>query len=219
MQLTPEKIVVGLGILLALWYLGASIFNRRRGIAVFHWLRNPLDRFGGDIASRWIGSSGSGAEIKVIKAEPPFRQIDVIYLLASRELLPLWLFDLARGKRDRLIYKAALRRSFGGEVEAVPARSGLARQMRASPEEPWLMEDGPHNLIVGRRGSGTDLAHTALTPFLQKYGTNLQRLSWTRQAPHLIVILSLAGLFDRGGSASDLYDDLEALAAAASENG
>ena len=35
MQLTPEKIVVGLGILLALWYLGASVFNRRRGVAVF----------------------------------------------------------------------------------------------------------------------------------------------------------------------------------------
>ena len=216
MQLTPEKIVVGLGILLALWYLGASVFNRRRGVAVFHWLRKPLDRFGGEIGSRWIGSAGSGAEIKVVKAEAPFKQIEAIYLLASRELLPLWLFDLARGKRDRLILKATLRASFGGEIEAVPARSGLARQMRTSTDKRWSIESGPHDLVVGSHGGGTDSSRSALTPFLEKYGGNLQRLSWTRQAPQLIVNLSLAGLYERSGSASDLYDDLETLVAAAS---
>jgi hypothetical protein len=216
MQLTPDKIVVGLGILLALWYLGASIFNRRRGVAVFRWLREPLDRFGGEVGSRWIGSSGSGAEIKVVKADAPFKQIEAIYLLASRELLPLWLFDMSRGKRDRLILKFALRASFGGEIEAVPARSGLAHQMRNDPEKPWSIEDSRHDLIVGTRGGGTAPARSALTPFLEKYGANLQRLSWTRQAPHLIITLSLADLFERGGNASDLYDDLAALVTAAS---
>ena len=143
MRLSPETIVVALGIFLALWYLGASMFNRRRGVAVFRWLHDGLDALGGEISSRWIGSSGSGAQIRVAKADPPLKDLDVIYLLASRELLPLFLFDLARGKRDRLIVKAGTRAASPAELEAVPAKSRLGRQMQAEVDHPWQIEKGP----------------------------------------------------------------------------
>jgi len=213
MSFTPETVLVGLGILLVLWYLFASIFNRRRGLAIFHWLRSDLDQLGGEVASRWIGSSGSGARIQVHKANPPFRDLEIVYLLASRELLPLFLFDLLRGKRDQLIVKARLRTSHPGEVEVAPARSGRARQMTTERERPWSVEDGPHELLVGTRGHGAQRQRAALIPFLDKYGLHVRNISWSRKAPHLIVILSLAGLYEKGGSAAGLYEDLAALAA------
>jgi len=217
MQLTPETIVFGLGIFLALWYLGAAIVNRRRGLAVFFWLRNGFDQLGGEVSSRWIGSSGSGAQIQIRKAAPPFKEIQLIYLLASRELLPLFLFDLLRGKRDRLFFKATLRVATPGEVEVVRAGSGLARQMRAEKAHPWTLQDGPHGLLIGARGRGAAALCAAQAPFLEKYGPLVQHISWSRQAPQFIVILSLAGLYTRGGSAAGLFTDLAAAASAAGE--
>lgn len=216
MTITPEYIVAALGIALALWYLVASIFNRRRGIAVYRWLQRGLDRFGGEVAGRWIGSSGSGAQIQVRKATPPFKELDIIYLLASRELLPLFLVDLLRGKRDRLIVKATLRSAHAGELEVVQAASGLARQMRAEKAQPWRVEEVPGSLLVGVRGKSAEELHTALTPLIEKYGDHIQRISWSKKAPHLIVILSLADLYEKGGSAAGLYDDLAAVASATS---
>lgn len=218
MMLTPENIVFGLGIFLVLWYLFASIFNRRRGVAVFRWLQSGLAGLGGETAAKWIGSSGSGAQIQVRKADPPFKDLEIVYLLASRELLPLFLVDLLRGKRDRLIIKSRLRPTFPGEVEVVRGDSSLARQMRAEQDKPWSIEDGPPGLLVGARGPRTDELRAALGPLLEKYGAHILQVSWGRTAPHLIVIFALAGLYERGGSAAGLYADLTAAVTAAGQS-
>jgi hypothetical protein len=217
--MTPgsQRILIGLIVFLAVWYVVASFFNRRRGITVFHWLRNGLDRLGGETAARWIGSSGSGARIQVRKAEPPFRDLEIIYLLASRELLPLFLADLLRGKRDRVIVRARLRSAPQAELEVAPPRSKAARQMQAEKDRPWSIEGGPRDLLVGARGRDADTLRAALTPLLEKYETHVQSISWSREAPHLILILSLAGLYERGGNAAELYDDLAAVATTAGQ--
>lgn len=212
MQVSPEKAIVGLGIFLALWYLVASIFNRRRGLTVYRWLQSGLDRLGGELAAKWLGSSGSGARIQVRQADAPFRDLEIVYLLASRELLPLFLVDLLRGKRDQLIVKARLRSSYSGEVEIVPSHGGLARQLRNEQEHPWAIEEGPADLLLATRWGGTDKQLTALAPLLDKYAPLVRRISWSKKVPHLIVILSLAGLYEKGGSAAGLFDDLSALA-------
>lgn len=213
-SITPESIVVWTGIVLAFWYLLAAIYNRRRGLGIYYWMRNGFDQLGEEISSRWIGSSGSGAQIHIHKATPPLKHVDLIYLLASRELLPLFLVDLLRGKRDRLIVKAELRSQPIGEVEVVPARSGLARQLRAESKDPWQVADMPHERVIGWRGRQADAMRAAVGPFIEKYGMRLHHLSWSRKAPHLIITLSLAGLYQKGGSATDLYADVTAIASA-----
>lgn len=216
MDPSTQSILIGLVILLALWYLGASIFNRRRGLAIFQWLRADLERLGGEISASWIGSSASGARIQVHKTDPPFRDLEVVYLMASRELLPLFLVDLLRGKRDQVIIKARLRSIIHSEIEIVPAQSGLARKMRAEKQQPWDIQDGPHNLLIGTRGRKPDAPLESLDPLLKKYGPHIRQVSLSSKAPHLIVILSLAGLYKKGDSAAGLFDDL--AASTASEN-
>lgn len=211
MQIQPETIVVGFGIFLALWYLVASIYNRRRGIAVYRWLHDGLEDLGGEVSGRWIGSSGSGAELKITGINPPFRDLQVIYLLASRELLPLFLVDLARGKRDRVIIKATLKANPDAELEAVRARSGLAHAMRSEKNRPWAITEAPQGFLLGGRGSADPL-RTATLPLLEKYAAQIIQVSWAKKAPHLIAILSLDGLFQKGGSADGLYDDIAGMA-------
>jgi hypothetical protein len=151
----------------------------------------------------------------VVGANAPFREIRVIYLLASRELLPLFLVDLLRGKRDRLIVKATLRANPGGELEVVRDGGSLARQMRSVKDRPWEITDGPGGLIVGGRGAGCEALRAASLPLVQKYVAQVTQVSWSKKAPHLIAILWLAGLVTQGGSAADLYADLAAAASAA----
>ena len=214
MRLTTDVILIAIALVLVLWYLALSIYNRRRGITVYRWLQSGLKELGGEVSGRWLGSSGSGAQMHVDQAGAPFRELDAIYLLASRELLPLFLLDLARGKRDRLIFKAALRRVPPSDLEIVRARSRAARGVRS---DEWQVEDGPHGLVIGQRGRGAGALRAASTPLLEKYGPRIQQISWSRQAPHLIVVLSLAGLYEPGGSAAALFADLAAAASAAQE--
>ncbi len=216
MSLSPELAVVGLGILLAVWYLFASIFNRRRGIAIYRWLQADLDEWGGEISGRWIGSSGSGARIRVHQANPPFKEIDMIYLLASRELLPLFLVDLLRGKTDRLIVKLTLRSNPNAEIEVVRQTSSLARQMQGEKNHPWAIQPGPGGLQIGTRGTASEALLANMRPLLEKYDLLVQQVSWSKKSPHLIVILSLAGLPHRAGSAADLFKDLAAVATSTS---
>jgi hypothetical protein len=214
MTFTPEQIVVGLGIFLALWYLGASIYNRRRGISVYRWLYDGLSDLGGEVSGRWIGSSGSGARLTIHKATPPIKELEIIYLLASRELLPLFLVDMVRGKRDRVILKATLVPNPASELMIVPARSSLANQMRADRKNSWELSDGPHGLVIGRLGRGAEVLEAASAPFIGKYGAHIIEMSFARKPPHLITILSLSGLFKAGENSSALYADLRAVASA-----
>lgn len=216
-QLTPEQIVVGFGIFLALWYLFAAIYNRRRGLGVYQWLRGGLDQVGGSLSGRWLGSSGSGAELTVRQANAPLKEIQLIYLLASRELLPLFLVDLLRGKHDRIIVRAALRNPIPGEVQVAPSGSSMARRLRKGVNETSI-QDGPYGTVISAQGSEATKIVAALTPFLEKYGSRLVQLSWSKKSPHLIAVLDLAGLYEKGGSAEALYGDLVALAQLASRS-
>jgi hypothetical protein len=194
-MLTPEYIVTGLGIFLAGWYLIAAIYNRRFGLRTYRWLQRGLDVLGDpkSVQASWIGSSGSGARIGIQRARTPFRRLELAYLLESRELAPLWLFDILRGKRDQLILRGTLRHKQIGELEVLPAGDRRLKTIRREITKPWTLADGPHNLVIAQRGPAKQQAE-GIAPFLEKYGANLKRLSWGPQDPHILIVLRLTGL-------------------------
>ena len=119
--------VIGLCVLLVLWYGGAHLFNRRRGQRLFRWLEAGLDVLGSEREAGWLGSAASGARINVVHASPPFRRMEITLLLENREIPPAWLVGRLRGQRDWLIIKATLRSPRRGEVEVVSeSRPGSA---------------------------------------------------------------------------------------------
>jgi hypothetical protein len=208
---TPEQILVGVILLLAVWYVLASIYNRRRGYRVYRWLRDGVDVLGDSYQGRWLGSAASGARIDVERAKSPFRRVELIYLLESRELLPLWLVDLLRQKRDQVIIRVTLSHARPAEVAVVPARSRAAARVRAAGDASWQLSERDGLLIAGR-GPAAAAAVAALEPLLQRYGRHLRELSWSKKAPQLIAIFNLTHLPD-SGPAAELFQLLKSAAA------
>lgn len=210
-MLTPEYVVTGLGVLLAVWYVVAGIYNRRLGLRTYRWLQEGLSKLGDSksVQAGWIGSSGSGARIAMTRAAAPFKRLELAYLLESRELAPLWLVDVLRGKRDQLILRGTLRRSRPGELEVLPPNDGALKTIRKEADTPWTLADGPHGLVIARRG-GADGAPAGLAAFLEKYGPHLKRLSWGPDDPQLMIVLRLAGLPQQ--PAATLFHDIRQAA-------
>jgi hypothetical protein len=201
-MLTPEYIVMGLGLFFLAWYFVAIVYNRRLGLRTYRWLQTGLDTLGNrkQIRASWIGSSGSGARISLQSARPPFQRLELIYLLESRELAPLWLIELMRGKRDQLIFRGTLRQPQPGELEVLPAGDRLLQRLRRDVSLGWSFADAPHRLVLAQKDATTQQVEW-ITPFLEKYGPNLRRFSWGPQDPHLLIILRLAGLPDDDAAA------------------
>jgi hypothetical protein len=212
-MLTPEYVVTGLGMLLAVWYLVAAIYNRRLGLRTYRWLQAGFSELGDpkSVQASWIGSAGSGARIAFQRAHVPFQRLELTYLLESRELAPLWLADILRGKRDQLILRATLRRKQPGELEVLPAGDKTLKTIQAETGHPWILSDGPHQLVIAQRGPAGQQAEW-LGPFLDRYGLKLKRLSWGPQDPHLLIVLRLASL--PADTAATLFKDIRLAAGA-----
>ena len=186
--------VIGLCVVLALWYGAGYLYNRGRGQRLFRWLETGLDVLGGERESGWIGSSASGARINVLHADPPFRRMEITLLLENREVPLLWLLDHLRGRRDRLIIRATLRSPHHGEVEVVPATKQTARGLHQEQERPWTWQQGPYDLAIMYRGSGTEPQIAGLKSWVDAYGAHLQRFSWRKTDPHIQLQMNVARL-------------------------
>jgi hypothetical protein len=180
------------------------MYNRRRGQRLFRWLEAGLNVLGGEVESGWIGSPAAGARVNILHADPPFRRLELTLLLQNREILPLWLLDHLRSRRDRLIIRATLRLPRRGEVEIASARRQAARRR----QEPWQWQEGPHQLAIAYQGLGAQQQAIALEPWLQDYGSHLRRLCWHKRDPHIVLEIDLPELL---AVPSDKFlDDLQA---------
>lgn len=204
-----QRMLLAFALVMLLWYVVGTWYNRRQGIRTLNWLREGLGSLGGQLQASWIGSAASGARLVINNAAPPFRQLEVTFLLESREVLPLWLMNLLRGRRDELIVKAHLRSPRKDEIEVVPRGSRLERSMRREAQSTWQWVDGPHSLGVAYRGDQGEALYAAVSSFLQSYGHSLRRFSWRRAKPHLLLHTRLVGLVER--PATDFFNDLNAI--------
>lgn len=192
-----QRILLVIALLMLVWYVFGLWYNRRKSIRTLNWLRQGLASLGGQAQAAWIGSAASGARIVVSQAHPPFRQFEVAYLLESRELLPLWLVNLLRGRRDEMTIKALLRSPPQGAVEVVAPGSQIERLLRADSRSAWHWGEGPYGLRVAYRGSQGEALSTAITSFLQEHSLSLNRFSCRKDRPHLVIHARLIGLIDQ----------------------
>ncbi len=183
-------IVVGVSLLLVVWYVAGHIHNRRRGLRHRRWLEAGLEALDGEREAGWIGSPASGVRVNIRRAKDPFRRLEITLLLENREIPLLWLLDRLRGRRDRIIMRGTLRSPRRGEVEVA---SNWRKDRQA---DSWTWQEGPHGLHVGHRGHHGQRMATTLEPWLDTYGSHLDRFCWRKQDPHINLQLSIAGLLE-----------------------
>jgi hypothetical protein len=193
-----QWIVILLSALMGGWYLIGAIINRKRGMATFSWMRAGLEKLGKLSEARWIGSSGSGARLVVGQAASPFQRVEVVFLLESREILPLWIFNHVRGKRDEMIIKANLRSAPSQELEAALSGARDFRSIIASQQKkPFELLPAPQGFALARRGPQDDQGLARLNDFLGHYTGAVWRISLQRKAPHLILRANLPSLQEK----------------------
>lgn len=198
-----QEIIIGLSILLAVWFVVASAYNRRRGVNTYRWLQSGLQPLGKIGEAKWIGTSGSGARLTIPKAERPLRQVQIAFLLESRELLPLWLINrYLRRRRDLMILKADMSTVPTGELEISRGQARrLEHLVRAPNRNPWqrVPDELPAALQGIERGRYPDRMRAALSDLLHTYGPSVKRLSLARTSPHLILEIDLPQLTAKPG--------------------
>ena len=188
-----EWIVIGLSVVMAVWFGIGSFYNRRRGIRTYRWIQAGLSQLGKIGEAAWIGSAASGARLVVPQAQTPFRRVETVFLLESREILPLWLFNRLRNKQDEMILKAALRSVPPVELEAAPKSDRQTKALLSAERRPYEQVEAPDGFLIARRGaSEVDLER--INAFLREYRESIIRLSLQRQVPHLILRVRLPQL-------------------------
>lgn len=189
-----EKIMWGVLVLLMLGYMGGTWINRKRSKAFGTWLQGGLRIIGGRPTWKWVGTMSSGAQVLVTDAAAPFRQVEIIYLLLTREFLPLWAIERVRGKRDTLVVRAELRVAPAREFEVVPMHGSLYRALNQGAEvQPWTWQQMPAGLGLATRSTGDEALAARIRALLERYGPYIQRFSLRKRQPNLILFIRLTG--------------------------
>lgn len=205
-----QWVVILVSVFLAVWYFIGAIINRRFGMSVFEWLRPGLEKMGKLSEARWIGSSGSGARLAVAQPGAPFQRVEVVYLMESREIMPLWLFNRLRGKRDEMIIRANLRSVPGQEIEAARHGSREFRNMISDPgTKSYELLPDHAGFELAYRGKKDIHTSERVEEFLEKYHEAILRISLQRQAPHLILRTNIPPL--RSAPSDVFFDDIRQI--------
>lgn len=193
-----QTIAILLSAFLGMWYVVGSIFNRRRGTATFDWLQDGLSQFGKLSEARWIGSAGSGARLVIGKPSAPYQRIEVVFLLESREILPLWIVNHLRGKRDEMILKANLRSVPSQELEAAWGNNrDFKKAISGGDNKPFELLPSQDGVEIAIRGTTDNSKVESLANFLSQHQGAVWRVSLQRKAPHLILRANLPTLKEK----------------------
>jgi hypothetical protein len=190
-----EWIIIGLSAFFLVWYIALNIFNRRRGLATYQWLRRGLADVGEITDAQWLGSSSTGGRFVVARAKKPFLRLEAMYLLETREILPYWIISHLRGRRDEIIIRASLRTN---PKIAIEIGRTINRQITDMSSQEQKQLDEQVRLVEGftisRHGPGDAPGEEYLNEFLSDFGKSVQRISLQRETPHLEVRLSIKPL-------------------------
>jgi hypothetical protein len=204
-----QWIVISLCIILVLWYFIGLTINRRRGILTFNWLQTGLEQCGEISEKRWLGSSGSGALLVVEKAQAPFRRIEVIFWLEAREILPMWLLNRVRNKRDVIILKAGLKRVPSQEVRLSSSKDQEFKQIAAKRKMSIKEFPNQGDYLMAHHGKLKTTLIKRVEDFLARYGDAIQNLTLQKNEPQFLLRMYLHPL--RNVTEEEFFEDLSRL--------
>jgi hypothetical protein len=185
---TGQWLVIGLSVFLLGWYVLGWLFNRRRGHALYDWLKTSLQGLGEISETRWLSPLHSSAQFIVKEAQSPFRKLGVVFVLEARENFPVWVFRHLVGRRDELYVRAELRSVPPQEFEVGrKGKAGVGFLTKSEKGDSYSLLSGPGGFEIARRGKSDPPGLERLQAFLDRYAKDIQRLSLQRQSPHLII--------------------------------
>jgi hypothetical protein len=190
-----ERVLWAVLLLLVGGYLVGAWLNRKRSQRLGMWLQRGMEGLGRRPTWRWIRSITSGAQLTIGEPAQPFEQLEITYVLLTREVPLLWAIERLRGKSDLLRVRASLHREPAEPIEVLPLNSRYRRMLdEHADDEAWQWETAGPDLGVATHSRTETRGLRAVQVFVSEYGAYVERLSWRRRRPHLVLFLRLTGL-------------------------
>jgi len=186
------------------WFAAGTIWNVHSGRALMRWMQEGLPLLGSRTTVRWLGSTV--VEMVIGDARAPFTSATLVIFLEPRDL-PWWPLSRARGRRDTLIVRGALRQAPALELEAFDPRSWSGRDALPRVPRGWLAREGA--IAVHYESTPALERADALIARAQGAGMRLARLSVRRAGPHFQLHVALP---DRQRPAREFFEAVHALA-------
>lgn len=168
------------------WFAFGVIFNLRRGNQLLKWMQPGLTRIGQRTTFRWLGTSV--AELGILQAKNPFRQLNTLVVMAPRDVFWMAALAVVQGRRDTLIFRAALSTPPPVELELADPKSWTGRTaLQQASQRNWERRDYQGLQLMAPRGT-LDLAAGALDRLaasLEKLSPRYVRVSLRRSTPNL----------------------------------
>ena len=184
-------------------------WNVRKGDRALKWFRDGMPLIGEKTTMRWLGSSV--VELKIQKAKDPFRNAETLVVFEPRDVLLLWAFTHARGRRDLIIFRAQLSTAPGFELEVFDPNAWRTHEIeRDVTRKNWTRLELPGaSLHAYYAGDGAANIAKPLIDLAQRAGGKVVRLSVHRTVPNLEVHWLLPDL--KSDSSRDWFSNLRRI--------
>ena len=193
---TGEWIVIGLSLIIFLFFIIGNYINNQRSRDVLRWLRRGLATFGEVKSSLLSAPTTSGIRMKIEPADgSPLKDILVNLVLERRENLPLWIYQLLRGKRDHLVIMANVQPIPEGEVHGYhQSNLGPVEAARRGEKASltFVKQAGDFHIFV-QGGVEPNLVNR-VEKLVAQYPALLREASLVRKSPQLTIDLRFSAL-------------------------
>lgn len=166
-------------------------------------MQEGLPLLGSRTTVRWLGSNV--VEMVIRDAPAPFGVVTLVIFLEPRDL-PWWPLARARGRRDTLIVRGALRQAPALELEALDPRSWSGRDALPRVPRGWSRREGRaviHYENPAALGRAEELLARA-----EQAGMAVRRLSVRRAEPQFQLHVALP---DRARPAREFFGAVHGL--------
>ena len=214
--MNPQYILVIAIVIIMSWFAFGVIFNLRRGEVLLKWMQAGLPVIGPRTTFRWLGTSV--AELGIAQAKKPFRRLDILLVLAPRDVFWMMILSIFQGRRDTVIFRAATTTPPFLDLELADPKSWSGRAaLKDVTNRNWESRPYQDMQLMAPRGH-LDLAAATLDQLvapMQKLSQRYTRLSLRKNTPNLEIHVPFPD--HRTTNAANYFEALRSLAQAVGE--
>ena len=182
----PKTILVLVVAFVMLWFAAGVIYNIRRGERLLRWAQGGLPLVGERTTFRWLGSSV--AELVIAHGRGAIRRLELLVVLAPRDLVWNWALARLRGRSDVLILRIDLGSPPRLAFDLADPHTWTGRiALDDAGRREWQPQEHQGQVLAAAPGHHHLAAAylERLQPDLQRLAPRFVRLSLRREAPHL----------------------------------
>lgn len=209
--MNPQYILILVVTVIMGWFAFGVIYNLRRGNAILKWMQKGLPRIGPRTTFRWLGTSV--VELGIAHAKRPFRRLEILLVLAPRDVFWLAIMAALQGRRDIIIFRAQLNTPPLLNLELADPKTWSGRTaLKQVAERGWESQPYGDMQLMAPKGLLNMAASTLnqIAASMQRLAPRYVRLGLRKEMPNLEIHLPFP---DRNSITAEQY--FEALSALA----